>query len=96
MSNNCPDEKYLQSGKYVFIGSSEQGCRENFRRNMYLESLRSSQEINVALLKGLSILYHQRAGTKWCESAGAEWETDSLCIRGYGELGYGARNFKAV
>lgn len=49
--NSCPDEKYLQEGKYVYVGSSEQVAGE-FQAEYVLSRLSGRQEINVVLIKG--------------------------------------------
>lgn len=49
--NSCPDEKYLQSGKYVYVGSSEQVAGE-FQAEYVLQKLAGKQQLNVALIKG--------------------------------------------
>lgn len=49
--NSCPDEKYLQSGKYVYVGSSEQVAGE-FQAEYVLEKFANKQQLKVALIKG--------------------------------------------
>lgn len=49
--NSCPDEKHLQAGKYVYVGSSEQVAGA-FQAEYVLEKMSGRQEINVVLVKG--------------------------------------------
>lgn len=49
--NSCPDEKHLQAGKYVYVGSSEQVAGQ-FQAEYVLELLSGRQELNVVLIKG--------------------------------------------
>lgn len=49
--NSCPDEKHLQEGKYVYVGSSEQVAGQ-FQAEYVLEQLSGRQEIRVVLIKG--------------------------------------------
>ncbi len=51
--NSCPDDKHLQEGKYVYVGSNEQVAGE-FQAEYVLEKLSGKQEINVVLIKGVS------------------------------------------
>lgn len=57
--NTCPEDKYLEAGKYVYVGSSEQVAGE-FQGEYVLERLADKQEINVVLLKGPK----EHSGTK--------------------------------
>lgn len=49
--NSCPDEKYLQEGKYIYVGSSEQVAGA-FQAEYVLSKLSGRQEFNVVLIKG--------------------------------------------
>lgn len=49
--NSCPDEKHLQSGKYVYVGSSEQVAGE-FQAEYVLQKFADKQQLKVALIKG--------------------------------------------
>lgn len=49
--NSCPDDKYLEAGKYVYAGSDEQVAGQ-FQAEYVLEHMSGKDEINVALIKG--------------------------------------------
>lgn len=49
--NSCPDDKYLEAGKYVYVGSDEQVAGQ-FQAEYVLGQMSGQQEINVVLIKG--------------------------------------------
>lgn len=59
--NSCPDEKYLQSGS-MCLSDPVSRLPENFRRNMYLESLRAVRRSMWRCSKALPITLPPRAG----------------------------------
>lgn len=49
--NSCPDEKHLEEGRYVYVGSDEKVAGQ-FQAEYILKQFADRDEINVVLLKG--------------------------------------------
>ncbi len=49
--NSCPEDKHLEAGKYVYVGSNEQVAGQ-FQAEYVLTQMPGKQEINVVLIKG--------------------------------------------
>ena len=49
--NSCPDASYLETGKYMYVGSDENVAGQ-YQAEYILDKFASADEINVVLLKG--------------------------------------------
>lgn len=49
--NSCPDDKYLEAGKYMYVGSNEQVAGA-FQAEYVLNKMAGKQEINVVMIEG--------------------------------------------
>lgn len=49
--NTCPDDKYLEAGKYIYVGSSE-SIAGQYQAEYILDALSDKNELNVVVLKG--------------------------------------------
>ncbi|MBP3889421.1 MAG: substrate-binding domain-containing protein [Cellulosilyticum sp.] len=49
--NNCPDEKWLKPGQYMYVGSDEQYAGQ-YQAEYILEQFQEQSELNVVILKG--------------------------------------------
>lgn len=49
--NSCPDAKYLEEGRYIYVGSDEQVAGQ-FQAEYVLEQFSGRSELNVVIFKG--------------------------------------------